>query len=108
MSAKHMTKEQLTEIVQAEAAKHGYKEAEACFVGIKDLKVKWNRTLSWISLEFSDYLDTLPPSAIKALVADTFKTIKTGKAGIARHSSAPSAPRSSARPTGTSTCPGAR
>lgn len=78
MSEMHMTNEQLTEIVRAEAAKHGYKDSNAHFVRIMDLKVRWTRSFDWISMEFSDYLDVLSPTAVKALVAGVFNAIKTG------------------------------
>lgn len=78
MSEMHMTNEQLTEIVRAEAAKHGYTDSNARFVKIMELKVRWTRTHDWISMEFSDYLDVLSPTAMKALVAGTFNAITTG------------------------------
>ncbi len=78
MSANLISNEQLEEIVKAEAAKHGFTDADARFVSIAEFKVRWTRSDKWISMDFSDYLRVISLTALKDLVAETLRGIKTG------------------------------
>lgn len=53
------------EIFATVGREYGYEDVEVDFVPYRDMKVKWQRTSSWISFSVSDYLKDAPASVLE-------------------------------------------
>lgn len=62
------------EIFAAVGREYGYEDVEVDFVPYRDMKVRWQRTSSWISFSVSDYLKDAP-----TLVLEDFARTLFGK-----------------------------
>lgn len=71
-----VTDDHLTQIFSAVGRRHGYKDVMAEFVAFKDMKVRWQRTLDWISFEISDYLDRAPDDVLEDLAETLYSRIE--------------------------------
>ncbi len=76
IAQKKMTNKELAAIAETVAKKHGYQEAAASFMVNRDLKLRWTRSYTWISLELADYLAVLDAETIAAILEETFRRIE--------------------------------
>ena len=71
-----ISKEQLTNIAAKVGARHGFDSVEAEFSAFRDFKMKWTRSMTWISLEVADYLKHAPEDVLEELFGTIFKKIE--------------------------------
>lgn len=88
IAAKRMTNEELAAIAETVAKKHGYQDATASFMVCRDLKLRWTRSCTWISLELADYLAVLDAETIAAILEETFRRIEDRSMNTAAYESA--------------------
>lgn len=68
------------EIFAAVGKEYGYEDVEVDFVPYRDMKVRWQRTSSWISFSVSDYLRDAPTLVLEDFARLLFKKIAGEKA----------------------------
>ena len=72
-----ISKEQLTNIAAKVGARNGYDSVEAEFSPFRDFKMKWQRSLTWISFEVADYLKHAPEDVLEELFGTIFRKIES-------------------------------
>ena len=58
------------------ACEYGFEDAEASLEPFVDFKIRWARSMTWISLEVSDYLAEMPDDLARALGDTVFARIR--------------------------------
>ncbi len=62
-----VTDGRLTEIFSDVGCRYGYDDVRAEFSGVKDYKVRWQRSSRWAIFTVSDYMDRAPDQALYEL-----------------------------------------
>ena len=67
---------QLQNLAETIGRTYGYKDMTARFEPFADFKMKWTRSMTWISLEVADYLKHAPEDVLEELFGTIFKKIE--------------------------------
>lgn len=87
-TTQRMTDNELTTIAKTIAKKHGYTDATASFIVVRDAKVRWTRTYQWISLEVADYFAALDAETVAAILEEIFRRIEDRRADATAYENA--------------------
>ena len=75
-SGRKVSKEHLEMIFKYVGLKHGFPDVEVEFAPFNDMKANWQRSMFWVSIKVSDYLDTAPDSVLEELAETLFLTMR--------------------------------